>query len=292
MKAYTVALVLLALVIAAAPAMAARATVAPICHPEQQVSQAYPGTSQFNVGFRGLDGYDGKPITAAPGILWIIPQDKNEPAWANYVSAAAADVPYTIKNIVLRKCVPETIQGTDRYEPLTIVQQGTPNIRLWWPLMYEIPGTTWTLTITYGTPSWADPANPGFPSTVHQDIWTWKVGADFQSLAYALDLFHQVPFGLDEVPVISDECLFPYLKCLVAEINSLYTNMKMAEAGELLAYFELEVADACITTSPRYPYPTGPGTGIANSYENPACAKILIDCEYIGFNTGIYQPAK
>lgn len=49
-------------------------------------------------------------------------------------------------------------------------------------------------------------------------------------------------------------------------------------------------ANACIPVSPRNPAPTGGGTGIANSLENPACRKILADAEFIGFEPGILRP--
>jgi len=53
------------------------------------------------------------------------------------------------------------------------------------------------------------------------------------------------------------------------------------------------VMDACITCSPPFPNPTGPGTGIANTTtENPACCKLLVDVEYILQATGIGQPKK
>ncbi|MBI2844853.1 MAG: hypothetical protein HYX78_15780, partial [Armatimonadetes bacterium] len=216
----------------------------------------------------------------------------SEPPWANFVSAFPAGVNYTIKNVVLTKVVPPTIQCTDRYFPRTVAQQGTPNIRRWWPLMYEVPGTSWTLVITYGTPSWADPANPNFPSTVHQDIWEWRLHADLPHLSFLLELFRELPFGLDEVPLVSDEELYPILQRKIADISTLLQGGNLAGAGNLLADFELEVADACITVSPPFPFPTGDGTGIANTFENPACCKLLIDAEYIGFNTGIFQPKK
>jgi hypothetical protein len=52
------------------------------------------------------------------------------------------------------------------------------------------------------------------------------------------------------------------------------------------------VMDGCIDDSPSFPNPTGPGTGIANSDENPACCKLLVDVEYILQTTGIGQPGK
>lgn len=291
MKKYTLIVALLAIVVLVVPAMAARQAVSPITHEQGVVFQSYPGISGGNLGFQGFAGPNGNTITATPGILWIIPQADGTPAWSNYVSAYQAGVPYTLKNVVLQKVVPPMIQCSDRYMPKTVTQQGTTNIRLWWPLMYEVPGTTWTLTITYGTPSWADPANPGFPSTVHQDIWTWKLDADLTRLSLTLALFHELPFGLCEMPLVSDEVLYPVLQEKLAMVNALILSGMYPEAGNLLIDFELEVADACITSCTN-PFPTGPGTGITNTIENPACCKLMIDAEYIGFTTGIFQPTK
>jgi len=63
-------------------------------------------------------------------------------------------------------------------------------------------------------------------------------------------------------------------------------------ASLILGDFEMEVMDACISVSPLYPNPTGPGTGIAQTSENPACCKLLADTEYVGKVTGILLPSK
>jgi hypothetical protein len=284
-------LVALAIMILAAPAMAQRVVTVPIVHDTQYVFQAYPGDSNgTNLSFMGYAGMGCDVITAVPGILSIVPGDR----WANFVGAAQAGVAYSIKNVVLRKTTPEIIQCADVFPALNIPQHGTPNIRLWWPLMYEVPGTTWTLTITYGTsiPWDNDGPGPNPPAYVHTEVWSWAVDADLDSLSRALALFHQIPFGLDEVPLISDELLYPELQAMVAAIADYYNASDFVSAGLALAEFEMEVMDACIATSPLYPNPTGPGTGIANSFENPACCKLLADAEYIGFKLGIFAQKK
>ena len=54
----------------------------------------------------------------------------------------------------------------------------------------------------------------------------------------------------------------------------------------------MAVSDACITTSPDFPVPTGVTTGIAETDENPACCKLLVDAEFVGFTYNIFQPSK
>jgi len=313
-KKYCVYLVLVALIVSAMPAMAARVAVKPITHPTDTVYQAYPGSSD-QLPFTGYASNSGAApvITAVPGVLAI---DPGTPVWANFVGAANANSPgglwagtWTIKNVILNKETPSVIQCDDVFVPKVIQQQGTPNIRLWWPLAYEVPGTCWTLTILYGTGSVMvngvahhyddDGAGSNPESPVHQEEWKWCVGIlfaqddePFNSIQLALDLFHELPFGLDEVPLVSDEDLYPVLSDLIAAAATYADAADLFNASIALSEFELEVRDACIGVSPRYPWPTGPGTGIAQTLENPACCKLLVDAEAVGFKYNIFQQSK
>jgi len=281
-------LIAVALLVLSSAAMGARLTTVPITHEEIQVYQVYPGTSLgADLEQLGYAGFGADVITAVPGVLAICPGIN----WSNFVGAT---VPYTLKNVVLRKQTPEIIQCADIFPAKIVSQQGTANIRLWWPLMYEVPSTTWTLTILYGTSIAFDDDGPG-PNPagyVHTEVWTWHVDASLGSMISLLELFHELPFGLDEVPLISDEVLFPILRQKLIDVIALVEAGDLVNASLLLGDFEMEVMDACIATSPAFPNPTGPGTGIANSFENPACCKILADTEYVGFKLGILQPGK
>ena len=146
----------------------------------------------------------------------------------------------------------------------------------------------------YGTPSLFDDdgAGPNPPAWVHEEQWVWTVQADFESLSDLLAVFHELPFGQDEVPLISDEALYDALQAKIAAANAAFEGGDLASAGFILAEFELEVMDGCIDTSPAFPNPTGPGTGIANSDENPACCKLMVDVESILKTTGIGTPKK
>ncbi len=286
-------IVVLALtLILAVPSFAARLTSSMITHVEQ-VYQVCAASSEDCRAFLGYAGLGDDVISSAPGILSIVPGSN----WSNFIGAAQVTptpIPYTIKNVTLVKQTPEYTQCNDRFPPHRITQQGTPNIRLWWPLMYEVPSTTFTLTILYGTPVlWDDDGvGPNPPAWVHVEQWVWHVDTDLEHLSLLLELFHQIPFGLDEVPLISDEPLYLELQSKIANAIAAYQAGDTAAAAEILADFELEVMDACIDESPAFPNPTGPGTGIANSEENPACCKLLVDVEYILQTTGIGQPKK
>lgn len=259
----------------------------------RQLVQAIPANSLgTNLCFRGYLPGTTDVITAAPGIFHLIPQGLGDTPWANFITAAQAGVPYVIKNIALVKSTPEFTQCFPVFPAHTVRQQGTPNIRLWWPLMYETPGTTFTLSILYGTPSLFDDDGPGphKPAWAHVETTTWTVVATLDSLGDLLAVFHELPFGLDEVPLISDENLYEALQLKIAAANAAFLAGDTATAAFILADFELEVMDACIDESPAFPNPTGPGTGIASTDENPACCKLLVDIEYILKTTGIGQP--
>ena len=262
---------------------------------DQVVIWALARTSDaLGIPTSGDAGYQGVVTTyamaAVPGILSIVPGE----AWANYVKAAQLHVDYTLKNVVLKKTTPSIIQCADVFPAKTISQQGTPSIRLWWPMMYETAGTVWTLDILYGTPApWDDDgAGPNPAGYVHREEWKWILETDIPHMQLTLDLFHQLPFGLDEVPLISDETLFSALNGKLDGIRTLVDDKKFTDAGLLLGDFEMEVMDACILVSPARPKPTGPGTGIANTLENPACCKLMADAEYVGKSLGIFQPTK
>ncbi len=250
--------------------------------------QAYPGDSNgASTNYMGYKGKSGDTIAAVPGVLSIVPGDK----WANFVTAAQVGVDYGIKNVSMIKQTPTVAQCADVFPARRIAQQGTANTRVWWPIMYELPGTTWTLTITYGTNQPWDDDGPGphGPSYFHSDTWEWRMDASLESMRNLLVLFHELPFGLDEVPLISDEVLYPQLLQSIDAVIANYVAGDLVNAGFGLGDFEMTVMDACIASSPAKPWPKGPGTGIANSDENPACCKIMVDAEYIGRELGLFS---
>ncbi len=84
--------------------------------------------------------------------------------------------------------------------------------------MYEVPGTQWTLTIAYGTYTlWDDGSGPSY---FHTDTWTWSVDATLQTIKDELELFHEVPFGKDEVGLVSDEVLYPILQAKLDAVEA------------------------------------------------------------------------
>jgi len=246
-------------------------------------------------------------VAASPGVLAVDPGnidldgngslDMTNELWRNYVPAARDGVDYVLRNIVMKKemgVTNECAVSPDYLKKVVISpQQGAPNIRTWWPLMYSNPGTTWTLTIDYTTPQNYDPDGPGGPAqldTRHRIVWKWVLDDDLASVRNLIKVFHQLPFGLCEVPLISNEALYGKLLelwgAVEMNLNSYEPNKKAAI--DTLFEFDRQVQLACVSSCVRTrPLPGGPGTGIANTWENPACCKLLATIEWIERKYGL-----
>lgn len=280
------------------PLLAARVAVTPITHKPEIVFAAYTGSSNHtnceDLGYQS-GGWD--TVEVVPGVLSIDPGDN----WENYVKAAheSPPIPYSIKNVVLLKQTPNLIQCADIISSGAVSQHGTPNVRLWWPLMYETAGTTWTLTILYGTSvpyadGGVDPVTgaPNPAGYVHTEIRQWQVDVTMDSMKSMLALLHELPFGTSQAPLISDEVFYDTLQSKLDEVKGGAVAGDSVSAGLALGEFEMLLMDRCMAFPPVRPNPTGPGMGVAQSAENPACCKLLTDAEYVGFKLGIYQPRR
>lgn len=281
-----IVLLALALVVTSLPAMAARLTTIEVEHDIRPVYQAYPGDSDIGAGptnraFKGKLGMGDDVISAVPGVLSIVPGDD----WSNFVTMASTEG-YSIKSVNLQKFIPEFLQCSWIYNDLQdIVQRGTPSVRLWWPLMYEAPGTQWVLWISYTV--------PGPPPVLYREVWVWEARATLDSMKNLIKLFHELPWSICEVPLISDECLYPELLAKLDEIQAAHPSDPIAALNALLE-FENLVIDNCISACPPTPMPCDEmgRLGITQTDENPACCKLLVDAEYVGFDMGIFTPAQ
>lgn len=259
---------------------------------EALVLQAYPGDSNGSL-LQQIGNAAGAtdPIIAVPGVLRIDPGhvdrngdgriDPKTEAWSNFISAQA----YSIKSVVLTKTEAEPAQCNWVYDGGTITQRGTAAIRTWWPLLYEAPGTKWELTIFYTLPGQLE---------VKKEVWTWTAEATLESVANLMFVFHSLPFGLSQVPLIGDDCVYAGLQDLWSQVRSAAQAQDLALAGSLLMDYEFAVVDRCVTMPPSTPMPCGPAgvIGVANTRENPACCKLLVDAEYVGFKFGLFTPKK
>lgn len=258
---------------------------------------AYPYDTVLPHPFAGLsDGTlpassaPSAPTGAVPGVFCIDAGD----AWSNFVRAAAVPVDYFIKNVVLKKELPQLGQCADVYTAQPnypgFTQQGSIKIRRWWPLMFEAPGTTWTLKVAYGTKRAVQLPGETSAGYIHTDEWKWYVDADIESMKNALTLFGQLPWGLCEVPLINDSALYRDLTDLLDEVRASADAGDTVTAGNKLIEFEIMVGDACSATCPDYASATVPA--IVSTLEYPVCCKLIADAEYVGKKMGILVPAK
>lgn len=254
--------------------------------------QAYAITGgSANVVDGGYAGPSPSVSQAVPGVLSIDPGGEK---WPNFVTAARVGVDYYIKNVVLRKTIGEVGQCYDVFSEIpgypAFNQQGTNKIRLRWPLMYEPPGTTWTLTITSGTQNAVQLPGESKPEYLHQDVWEWRVEASFESMKNLIKMVRQLPYGLCEVPLISNRLLYEQLLAQIDKVQAAVAANDLNLAAEELIEFELLVLDNCESICP--PNAAGTYVGIVNTLENPVCCKLIADAEYVAKRAGIFHDGR
>lgn len=248
-----------------------------IVHPEIAINQSTLGNS----GTNPIDerGYQQGPTGAVeiPGVLDIVPGGSD---WPNFTTASQLLQTYTVQSVKLVKQTPVQSVCPGRFPQSTIMQVGS-GIRLHWPLMYDSPGTTFTLTIDYSTP--LDIRLPGetTPSKQHREVWKWRVAAGVNEIGHVQNLLHSMPFGRSGVPLVSDEALHSALKITLTQASAAYTAGDFAGLGSTLSIYRSGVSSAQIIAAPAYPNPTGAGTGIANTPDNPANCILLLDTAYV-----------
>jgi len=320
----TILLIMVALIAMSVPAMSARLLNGPITPPTFTLYQAYCGETCDGAGNQVFQGLNVEPfgkdvIEAVPGILAINPGG-TQPAngWPNFVSASkvtpgtvlysgaavvgspkvagANGLPWTVTNVSLRKTVP-TYLCTVAIGGLPVLQQGSANIRLWWPLMYELPGTTWTLTISYKTTLWEDggfgPTGiPNLAATTHQDQWTWTVGVTLDSMENLVRLFHELPVGSCQVPLINGKDLYESIEAALDQLETYEVNgviVPTPQMAEDFTAFILLLEDSCLTVDCGS---CSADLGIRNTSENPACCKLLADADFLFDSAKVGQPSK
>ncbi|MGI6296660.1 MAG: hypothetical protein ACOX3G_11290 [Armatimonadota bacterium] len=292
MNTKTLVFVLSGLLIACSAAFGARILSYPIYQDPIILYSVYPGKTCDGAGntvFKGLSNQPAQQVVeVVPGILAIDPGG-TEPTrgWSNFVSAGKnpggpPDNTWTVINVALQQKTPRYTCSIPLEGPL-YYRQGSDNIRRWWPLMYTLPGTEWVLTISYKTKMWDDdgPAGPNLPSTAHQDVWTWRLETNLDSLQNLIKMFYQIPVGKCKYPLITGKDIYNDLLRRLDRIKS-YPDANSPQYIADLYDFILMVEDCCLTVDCGDCVPM---QGIQNTMENPACCKILADAEYIFLKT-------
>ncbi|NLN75283.1 MAG: hypothetical protein GX139_03100 [Armatimonadetes bacterium] len=288
----TLTLILLGLLVTCTAASAARVISQPIYQEPIYLYSAYPGKNCADNGRKVIGTaaiIPSEPVLAVPGVLSIDPGGITPiNGWPNYVSAGKSDGPsdglWNVMNVALRKNSPRFI-CTVPINSAVYYRQGSGNIQRWWPLMYEVPGTEWVLTISYKTTPWDDdgPAGPNKLATTHQDVWTWRLDANLDSMQNLVDLFYQLPIGSCGTPIISNEALRDDLINRLQSLKS-YPSTDIPEYTMELYDLIMMIQDCCLTVDCGY---CSQRAGIYNTVETPACCKLLAEAEYILLKTAI-----
>ena len=132
---------------------------------------------------------------------------KNYMAWGSSLTTIA-----TYQWATLVKVHPARKSACDvEWCPDPLQQNGPEGINLHWPLIYEVNGTTWTLTVAYWTnkPVRTNPSDSSMaPSRYHQEVWSWKVvRRDWVDLTDAVTLFRKTAEGKCELAMITSQSI-------------------------------------------------------------------------------------
>jgi len=156
-----------------------------------------PGTADLKDG-AGKVVVDPETGKAVQQTTW-----KNFMAWGSSATTIA-----TYQWATLVKVHPPRKSACDvEWCPDPVQQNGPEGINLSWPLVYEVDGTTWTLTVAYWTnkPVRTNAADTSMaPSRYHTEVWSWKVVRNtWGDMTEAVGLFRKMAVGKCELSMIS-----------------------------------------------------------------------------------------
>jgi hypothetical protein len=271
---------------------------------------------------------------AAPGILCLLRPTGTNTLNANCfaVIPTGQTTPCFVQAYRLTKQVPGSFKCPDVYGlphfddkgnliPYTYVQFGG-GVRTWWTLNFTQPGTQFILEVVAvcrTAPVLQKDTNivlvPGGTPVLHKDIWTWRVVADANTLAYVIDLMHEGAVGTLEVPCIIGEDMYKALKDAQARLAGAITAGDQTGTGNAIFDMEALIVSNCLFTEVLNPlvFFNGPqqfgapniqppgnaapsvsfdggGTavaGVIDTTEHPCCCKLLVDLEWIAIKNGL-----
>jgi hypothetical protein len=160
----------------------------------------------------------------------------------------------------LSKVIPGSALYPGTYQAQTFTQLGN-NIRIHWPLLYDQPGTTFTLDVHVSCTS----LSTGL-QVDHIDRYTWKVVATPESLQALIDALHTHPIGTSGIPAISAENTF---RTLQADAEQIVTK---AQQGDIPG------AKAAVTSMLAF---VQAASSILTTAENPAVELLGVTLEYL-----------
>jgi hypothetical protein len=314
------------------------------------LAEAYPcspGTYAAPLGISNLQVYTGTCAAragnpgAAPGILCLSRSGNILNVNCFAVIPSGQTGPCFVQAFRLIKQVPGSFKCPDVYGqphfdfsksppvlvPYTYNQFGT-GVRTWWSLNFTQPGTKFILQVVAvcraapvmqpGTEGTKTPViiSPGGQPQLHEDVWTWRVVADTNTLGFLIDLMHEGAVSTLEVPCIIGEDMYDALKKAQARLAGAVAGGDPNAIGNAIFDMEALIVSNCLFTeilnplvffrgpdqfgapniqppgnlAPTVTFPAGGGmavAGIIDTIEHPCCCKLLVDLEWISIKNGL-----
>jgi len=144
-------------------------------------------------------------VTGQPVIDPFTGLQAKERTWTEYMYWAKQGKVVHFQAVKLEKIHPERKIACGagwNTEPNTLLQQGKEDIMLFWPLLYEVDGTEFRLTVTYSTDqklAYPLPFPANAATRIHVEVYKWTVVWNTWDAFYArLGYFARIPAGICE----------------------------------------------------------------------------------------------
>lgn len=207
------------------------------CAPKSfNIAQVYPATRVDLSGYPGPGCWRGGTVTpfenlsppippTVPGVLCLATNPISHLLDINAFLDPACCRRATIQFVTLTKQIPGSQKCPEVYPAQTYRQfsNDPTGIRTWWPLMYTMPGTKFTLTVQ-GRCHEGTLATSGNP--IFTDTWCWTVVANPDTLRLLIEWFHTSELGMLEIPCIAGEDTY---KALLACADNLKARVRAFE---------------------------------------------------------------
>jgi hypothetical protein len=229
------------------------------------LAQAYRLMPRGNATFSG-DRRLRRTVGAVEGILELAARQTGASPPIVLDAAAFATCRTSVESspvvldLKLTKVIPGSALYPATYQLQTFIQLGN-NIRTHWTLLYDQPGTTFTLDVHVSCTS----QSTGL-QVDHIDRYTWKVVATPESLHALIDALHTHAFGTSGIPPISSESTFRTLHAYVDEVET-----KLGQGDIVGAKATIASMSTFVSTAP----------GILTTLENPAIEALRVALEYL-----------
>jgi len=222
-------------------------------------------------------------VTGQPVLDPVTGLQKKERTWANYMYWAKQGKVTHLQSVMLEKIHPERKVAcgagwnTDKN---TVFQIGIQDVQVDWPLLYEVDGTEYRLTVTYTTDqrlAYPAPFPANVASRSHVEVYKWVVVSNTWEAFYArLDFFAKLPAGTCEVFAVT-----PAAKAkILTYINGFGSQAFGTYVPGILQYIAMNQKVAAATTF-----------NALEGYIDAVCGECASGLYTAGLNAGTPNPA-